>query len=74
MAGLTKIPFRRFALLVAAARPWGLLVACAVGGSVLQISPLAMALLGGAGLLFFLAAMKYGDRFEKWIIETLKRP
>lgn len=37
MAGLTDIPYRRFLLLVALARPWGLLVACAAGGSVFHI-------------------------------------
>lgn len=37
MAGLTDIPFRRFLLQVALARPWGLLVACAAGGSVFHI-------------------------------------
>lgn len=37
MAGLTDIPFRRFFFLVALARPWGLLVACAAGGSVFHI-------------------------------------
>ena len=73
MAGLTEIPFRRFLLLVAAARPWGLLVASAVGGSVLHIPLWAMVLLGLGGVAVFLLAMKYGERFERVILEKLKR-
>ncbi len=73
MAGLTDVPFHRFLLLVVLARPWGLLVASAVGGSVLHIPMAGMVLLGVSGILLFLLAMKYGDRFEEVIIEKLKR-
>ncbi len=73
MAGLTEISFRRFLLLVALARPWGLLVASAVGGSALRIPLWGMVLLGLGGLALFLLAMKYGDRFEARIIERLKK-
>lgn len=73
MAGLTDIPFRRFLFLVIAARPWGLLAACAVGGSVLRIPLWGMALLGAGGLGLFLLAMKYGDKFEQAILEKLKK-
>ena len=73
MAGLTELPFRRFFFLVLIARPWGLLVAAAVGGSALQIPLWGMVLLGLAGLLVFGAAMKYGDAFEEKIIDKLRR-
>jgi len=73
MAGLTEVPSRRFLLLVILARPWGLLVASAVGSSVLEISLGGMAALGAAGLILFFLAMKYGDKFESKIIEKLKR-
>lgn len=73
MAGLTQISFRRFLLLVTIARPWGLLVASAVGGSVLHIPLWAMALLGAGGILLFALVMKYGDKFEAAIMERLKR-
>lgn len=72
MAGLTKISLRRFLFLTVIARPWGLLVASAVGGSVLHIPLGVMVLLGAAGLLLFLLAMKYGDRFEEKLIDKLK--
>ncbi|MFQ9916470.1 MAG: TVP38/TMEM64 family protein [Flavonifractor plautii] len=37
LAGLTDIPLHRFFLIVLLTRPWRLLVACALGGSVLTI-------------------------------------
>lgn len=73
LAGLTDIPFRRFFILVLLTRPWGLLVACAVGSSTLSIPLWGMALLGIVGLVLFLLAMKYGDRAEAAILERLKK-
>ena len=73
LAGLTDISFRRFFILVLLTRPWGLLVACAVGSSTLSIPLWGMALLGAAGLVLFLLAMKYGDRVETAILERLKK-
>jgi len=73
MAGLTDIPFRRFLLLVVLARPWGLLVACGVGGSALRIPLGGMAALGIAGAAVFLLAMKYGDKLEKALLKRLKK-
>ena len=73
LAGLTDIPFRRFFLLTVLARPWGLLVACAVGSATVTIPLWGMALLGVAGLAAFLLAMKYGDRLEEAVIRRLKR-
>ena len=73
MAGLTEISTRRFLLLVILARPWGLLVASAVGGSVLHIPIWGMILLGLGGILLFVLAMKYRERFEGAVMEKLKR-
>ena len=73
LAGLTDISFRRFFILVLLTRPWGLLVACAVGSSTLSIPLWGMALLGAAGLVLFLLAMKCGDRVEAAILERLKK-
>lgn len=73
LAGLTDIPLKRFFVLVLAARPWGLLVSCLVGGSVLAIPYWAMALLGAAGLAVFLVCMKYGDRWEQKLLERFKK-
>ena len=74
MAGLTDISFRRFLILVLLGRPWGLLVAAAVGGSVIAIPWWGMALLGVGGLLLFLIALRYGDRIEDGIIDRLNQP
>lgn len=73
LAGLTDISFRRFAALVLIARPWGLLVACGVGSSVLDIPLWGLALLGVLGIGLFLLAMKYGDRIEAAILEKMKK-
>ena len=74
LAGLTDMTFRRFLLLVLLCRPWGLLVACAVGGNALHLPLWALALLCAAGLLIFVIAMKYGDCWEEKILQKLKKP
>lgn len=71
LAGLTDIRFRRFVLLVVIARPWGLLVSCAVGSSTLHIPLWGMALLGAAGIALAVLALKYGDRLEETILKRL---
>ena len=72
LAGLTDIPFPRFVVLVILFRPWGLLVASAVGGSVVSIPPWGMALLGLGGLALFLVGMKYGDRAEEALLPPFR--
>lgn len=74
MAGLTDISFRRFLTLVIIGRPWGLLVAAAVGGSAISIPWWGMVLLGVAGLAIFLFILRYGDYFEEKIIRFLDSP
>ena len=64
---------RIFLVLCLAARPWGLLVACAFGGSALDIPIWAMALIGLAGIAVFLLGMKYGDKLEQAILDRLKK-
>ena len=73
LAGLTDISWKRFLVLCLAARPWGLLVACAFGGSALDIPIWAMALIGLAGIALFLLGMKYGDKLEQAILDRLKK-
>lgn len=73
LSGLTDIPFRRFALLVLLARPWGLLVACGVGSSAISIPMWAMAALGALGVAVFVLALKYGDRGEAFLLDKLKK-
>lgn len=73
LAGLTDISLPRFFLIALFTRPWGLLVACAVGSSTLSIPMWGMALLGAAGLALFLVGMKYGDKVEQRILEKFKK-
>ncbi len=73
LAGLTDISWKRFLALCLIARPWGLLVSCAVGGSALRLPLWAMIALGGAGVAVFLLAMVYGDRIEEALVEKFRR-
>ncbi|WP_242962734.1 VTT domain-containing protein [Pseudoflavonifractor sp. An85] len=73
LAGLTDLSWKRFLFLCLVARPWGLLVACAVGGSTLSVPPWGMALMGLVGLAIFLVAMRYGDQVEQAILRRLKK-
>ncbi|OUQ21669.1 TVP38/TMEM64 family protein [Flavonifractor sp. An135] len=73
LAGLTDIPPLRFLVLVTLTRPWGLLVACALGGSVISIPIWAMVLIGAVGLVLFLVALKYGDRWEAALLERFQK-
>lgn len=73
LAGLTTIPFRRFLLIVLFTRPWGLLVASALGGSALAIPIWAMVLLVLVGVAIFCLCLKYGDRWESWLLERFKK-
>ena len=72
LAGLTTLSFRRFAAIVLLARPWGLLFACALGGSTLSLPPWVMVPIGLAGLAVFLLGMKYGDKIEEILLQRLK--
>ena len=60
-------------ILVLLTRPWGLLVACAVGSSTLSIPLWGMVLLGAAGLLIFLLMMKYGDKLESALLRHFQK-
>ena len=73
LAGLTDISVKRFFLLAAIFRPWGLLAACMVGSATVSIPWWGMALLGGLGLAVFLLAKKYGDRLEDAVLKRLER-
>ncbi len=73
LAGLTDIPLTRFILIALFTRPWGLMVACAVGSSTLIIPWWGMVLLGLAGLALFLLGMKYGDKLEQRLLDKFKK-
>lgn len=73
LAGLTNMSWKRFLLLCLAARPWGLLVACGVGGSAITLPLWAMIALGAAGVAAFVLALVYGDRIEQRLLARFKK-
>ena len=73
LAGLTSIPFRRFALIVLLARPWGLLFASALGGATLSVPLWAMIPIGLTGAVLFLLGLRYADRLEQAVLRRLRR-
>lgn len=73
LAGLTKIRPLRFFVIALAARPWGLLVASAVGSAAVSIPLWGMALLGIAGVAVLIVGLKYGDVWEQRLLNQFKR-
>ena len=72
LAGLTRISWKHFLVIVLLTRPWGLLFACALGGSTISLPLWAMVPIGLAGLALFLLGMKYGDRIEAAVLARLQ--
>lgn len=73
LAGLTEISRKRFILLCLLARPWGLVVSCAVGGSALELPLWGMVILGAAGVAVFVLAMIYGDKIEEKLVARFRK-
>ncbi len=67
LAGLTEISFRRFALILITAKPWGLIVASVLGSVGLELPLPILILLGIAGVAIFILGMIYGDRIESYL-------
>lgn len=73
LAGLTAISPRRFLAIVALARPWGLLFACALGGTSISFPFPVLVLLGVAGIILFLLGMKYGPAAEQTLLRRFSQ-
>lgn len=73
LAGLTDIAPLRFLVIILLTRPWGLLVASAVGGSVISIPLWGMVLIGALGVVLFVVGIKFGDQWERKFLERWKR-
>lgn len=73
LAGLTDIPFRRFAAIVLTARPWGLLFASALGGASLELPLWVMIPIGLGGLALFLLGMRYAETLEQAVLSRLHK-
>ena len=73
LAGLTTISLRRFTVILLLTRPWGLLFACALGGSTLNLPLWVMIPIGLAGLALFLLGMKYGNQLESAVLRKFNQ-
>lgn len=73
LAGLTDIPFRRFLVIVLCSRPWGLMVASALGGTALSLPTWAIPLAAAALALLFYFGMKYGDKIEAAVVQHFRK-
>lgn len=73
LAGLTKLPPLRFLVIALAARPWGLLAACAVGSATVSVPIWGMILLGLGGFALLVVCLKFGDRWEQKLLNQIKK-
>ncbi len=68
LAGLTTIRTRRFFILMVLSRPWGMLISSALGSQAFSLPWYVLVPLIIGGIILFLAALRYGDRWEElWI-------
>lgn len=73
LAGLTDIPVRRFVIIVCLSRPWGLLVASALGGSAFAIPTGLIPVVALALAALFYLGLKYGDRVEAAVLKYFNK-
>lgn len=73
LAGLTQIKTGRFVTILVLTRPWGLLVACLLGGTALSLPPWLLVAAGILGFTVFVVGMKYGDQIESRIIKVFNK-
>ena len=73
LAGLTNIRPLRFLIIILISRPWGLWVASAVGSTSISIPLWGMILLGFAGVVVFISALKFGNQIEDFLLTKIKR-
>lgn len=64
LAGLSKIRWNRFFIIMLLTRPWGLLVSSVLGASNIVIPWWGWIILVVLVVLFFLLTQKYGDKIE----------
>ena len=72
LAGLTRIPAARFAVIALITRPWGLLFAAAVGSGGISLPVWGWALIAIGGVALFLLGLRYGDAIEERILKKFR--
>lgn len=73
LAGLTTIPLRRFAAIMALARPWGLVFAALVGSGAIAMPAWAWAVLAVPMATVFYLMMKHSAKIEDRLFQACRR-
>lgn len=73
LAGLTTISLRRFVLIMAAARPWGLVFAALLGSGSIQMPVWGWVLLAVPMIAVFILAMRYSRQIEEKLFSLFRR-
>lgn len=72
LAGLSSIPLPRFIVIMALARPWGLVFAALVGSGEIALPAWGWALIAAALVTIFILAMKYSQQIEDALFRLAK--
>lgn len=73
LAGLTTISLRRFVLILAAARPWGLVFAALLGSGSIQMPVWGWVPLAVPMIAVFILAMRYSRQIEEKLFSLFRR-
>lgn len=73
LAGLTTISLRRFVLIMAAARPWGLVFAALLGSGSIQMPVWGWVLMAVPMIAVFILAMRYSRQIEEKLFSLFRR-
>lgn len=73
LAGLTAIPLKRFVIIMALTRPWGLVFAALLGSGAFTMPAWAWVILTCSMAAVFVVMMKYSAQIENRLFEFVKR-
>jgi len=73
IAGLTGLGWGFFTLTLILTRPWGLLFSALVGSGAIAVPVWGWALIAAASLALIAASAKWGQVWERWLLERVKR-
>ncbi len=73
LAGLTTIPFARFAWILVVAKPWGLIAASVLGDVGLELPLPVLIVVGVLGVAVFVLGLRYGDQIETFLRRKFRK-
>lgn len=73
LAGLTEMPLSRFVLIMALARPWGLVFAALLGGGMIRLPLWGWAILILVLAAIFCLALRYSQTIEDRLLGRIKK-